>query len=245
MKDKRIFKVFIAEDEHPARELLVDFILSFPALKLGGLARNGEEAVEKLNSEFFDIVFLDINLPILTGIEVLERLNRRPRIIFTTAYESYAVKAFEFGADDYLVKPFTRERFRAAIEKSLSVMKTAEATVGDLNSSSMLTVKEKDMHHLILFNDIIYITSSGRKCIIHTQERDYETYVPLSSILLKLPADIFVRIHKQYVVNLRYVSHFSYYSGGQYILYLRNDDKNNLPVGRMYASMLKGMIDVK
>lgn len=245
MKDKRIFSVLIAEDEYPARELLVDFILSSPELRLGGVARNGEEAVAKLNSEHYDLVLLDINLPILTGIEVLERISCKPRIIFTTAYESYAVKAFEFGADDYLVKPFTKERFRAAVEKVLSALKSADTHGSEFGGGSILTVKEKDMHHLILFDDIIYITSSGRKCIIHTQERDYETYTPLSSVLLKLPGDVFVRIHKQYVVNLKYVSHFSYYSGGQYILYLRNDDRNNLPVGRTYAPFLKSIVKVE
>jgi DNA-binding LytR/AlgR family response regulator len=246
MKDKKIYRVLIAEDEYPARELLVDFILSFPALKLAGIARNGEEAMEKLNSEEFDIVLLDINLPMLSGIDVLERLSHRPRIIFTTAYESYAVKAFEFGADDYLVKPFTRKRFAVAVEKCLSALRSPDMAESEPDSGgNILAVKEKDAHHLIQFDDIIFITSNGRKCIINTQERDYETYLPLSSVLERLPADSFIRIHKQYVVNLKYVSHFSYYSGGQYILYLRNDDKNNLPVGRIYAPLLKQRIDVK
>lgn len=247
MKSETDYTVFIAEDEFPARELLVEFVLSCQGIKLIGVARSGDEAVEKLNKCKCDILLLDIDLPVCSGIEVLEKLDRRPRIIFTTAYENHAVKAFEIGADDYLVKPFSEERFKNAIDKSISMIRNSKHTSagrGNLNPD-VLMIMEKGVHYILPYEEIIYLSSSGRNSVIHTTSRDYITGVTLSAITGKLPAAGFVRIHKQYTVNVRFASHYSYYSGGQYIIYLKDEDKTNLPVGKVYADNFRNRIDLK
>lgn len=244
MKNEKDYTVFIAEDEAPARELLIEFVVAFPGIKLAGFARNGEEALQKLNNSSCDILLLDIDLPVYTGIEVIEKLEKRPRVIFTTAYEKHAVKAFELGADDYLVKPFTEERFAAAITKTLQALaKRKISGSGDKNENrDVIMIREKGVYYIVPYNEIIYISSSGRNSVIHTPGREYVTGVSISSMTGKLPADRFLRIHKQFAINIHYTSHFSYYSGGQYILYLKDEEKTNLPVGKVYAEILKERI---
>lgn len=247
MKGERDYTVFIAEDEHPARELLVEFVLSLPGIKLGGIARSGDEAVEKLNSSPCDILLLDIDLPVYSGIEVIDKLNARPRIIFTTAFDNQAVRAFEIGADDYLVKPFTEQRFAAAIERSLQALRQVNPLhpQGGGEDSPVVMIREKGIHYIIPVNEIIYLSSNGRNSVLHTINRDYETGVTLSDMTGKLASSKFIRIHKQYTVNIMFASHFSYYLGGQYILFLRDDDRTNLPVGKTFADDLKGSVNFK
>lgn len=242
MTNNSYYTVFIAEDEFPARELLVEFVTSNSMLKLAGVARNGEEAVEKLNASPCDILLLDIDLPVYTGIEVLERLDTKPRVIFTTAYEKHAVRAFEIGADDYLIKPFTRQRFASAIERSITAINNSRINSSPAADTGILPVTEKGIHYLVPHEEIVYISASGRNCVIHAADREYETGSTLADITSRLTSNRFIRIHKQYTVNLKHVSHFSYYSGGQYILYLKDDDKTNLPVGKTYVQTLKEMV---
>ena len=115
-----LFTVFIAEDEQPARDLLLDYIFKREELKVEGWSKDGEETYNKLCEKEYDLTFLDINMPKMSGIEVLEKLKNPPYVIFTTAYDEYAIKAFEFGAIDYLLKPFSQERFNSAVDKAIS-----------------------------------------------------------------------------------------------------------------------------
>jgi DNA-binding LytR/AlgR family response regulator len=103
-------------------------------------------------------------------------------------------------------------------------------------------IREKSVYYIVPYNEIIYISSSGRNSVIHTPGREYVTGVSISSMTERLPADRFLRIHKQYTINIQYTSNFSYYSGGQYILYLKDEEKTNLPVGKVYAEILKERI---
>lgn len=241
MDEDKTFSVFIAEDEMPARELLVDYLLTRPELRLSGIAKNGAEALDKLLCREYDLALIDIDLPQMTGIEILERLKNIPYIIFTTAHDAYAIKAFEFGAVDYLLKPFTLERFNRSIEKFLNLQKQGNRPV-EARSATGFSFKEQGKHYILPYEKIIYFTSHGKKTIIHTDEREYESHAILKTIESRLPDDIFIRIHKQYIVNIRYISAIEYYIGGQYIAYLNNSDENSLPVGKKYAPFLKGRL---
>lgn len=236
-----IFTVFIAEDEQPARELLLDFVFSRNELKMEGWSRNGQDAYSKLCEKEYDLLFLDINMPLMTGIEVLEKLTNPPYVIFTTAYDAFAIKAFEFGAVDYLLKPFTQERFNNAVDKALSVIRNKDSNFNSLTKLG-LSFKEGDNHYLIGYNDIIYISSQGRHSFIHTRTKVFETVQSLKDINQKLPDDLFIRIHKQYIVNLNYISHVQYLIGGQYAAFLKDAEKTTLTIGRMYAPALKGKL---
>ena len=123
MDEKKKFSVFIAEDELPARKLLEKFVDDNPDLALSKIVNNGQDALDTLKKETFDLLLLDINLPVMSGMEILEHLETIPYVIFTTANEQYAVKAFDIGAIDYLLKPFTQKRFNKAIDRFTAAQK--------------------------------------------------------------------------------------------------------------------------
>ncbi len=123
MDEIKTFSVIIAEDELPARKLLEKFVNSHPELTLAKTVTNGRDALKVLSEDSFDLLLLDINLPVMSGIEVLENLNRIPYVIFTTAYNEYAVQAFDIGAVDYLLKPIFQKRFNKAVDRFITIQK--------------------------------------------------------------------------------------------------------------------------
>lgn len=244
--DERIFSVFIAEDEVPARELLVDYLVTRPELQLAGLARNGEEALAKLSGSDYDLAFMDINLPLLTGIEVLDRLKNVPYVIFTTAYENYATRAFDVGAVDFLLKPFNMERFNRSVEKFLH-LKEAMARKEEAGRSipgACLAYRDRGRHRIVPYGEIVHACSRGKNTVLHTVAGAMEIPLMLKDLEIKIPAEHFVRIHKQHIVNIRFISEMEYYIGGQYIAHLKDDDESVLPVGRKYAAYLKSRLNI-
>ncbi len=133
MDNQKNFSVIIVEDEFPARKLLEKFVNAHAQLTLKLTVNNGQDALEALESQAFDLLLLDIDLPVLTGIEVLDRLKSAPYVIFTTANETYAVKAFDIGAVDYLLKPFTQDRFNTAVNRYITAR--SESTPTDANEN--------------------------------------------------------------------------------------------------------------
>jgi DNA-binding LytR/AlgR family response regulator len=241
-----IYSVLIVEDEVPAREPLVDYLVARRELKLSGIARNGEEALSKLAGGEYDLVFMDINLPCLSGIEVLRQVKKPPYVIFTTAYENYAISAFDVGAVDFLLKPFTMERFDRSVEKFLNM---TEAVIRKENSAHGstdlgLAYRARGKHCILPYNDIVYACSRGRSSIIHTLSGSVEVPMILKDLELKIPAGLFIRIHKQHIVNIRFISEIEYYIGGQYLAHLKDEDESILTVGRKYAPYLKTRLNM-
>lgn len=243
MDDERTYSVLIAEDEVPARELLLDYILAWPELRLSGIARNGEDALKKLSGGSYDLALMDIHLPLMTGIEVLERLDAMPYLIFTTAYDRYAVRAFEVGAVDYLLKPITVERFNQSIKKFLQIRSAARSRP-PAGTEAGFAVRDHGKHYIVPYQDIVSVTSHGKSSVIHTVSEDIEAPLILKEFEEKAPPELFARIHKQHVVNLRYVAALEYYIGGQYIAFLKDDDESTLPVGKKYAPLLKARFNL-
>ncbi|TGK29044.1 DNA-binding response regulator [Leptospira gomenensis] len=232
------YSVLIIEDEVPARELLRKYLGDWPSFKIEAVAGNGRQALEILDRKSFDLVFLDVNLPEKTGIQVLEEKGKpAPALVFTTAYRDHALRAFEAGALDYLLKPYSRERFREAmtrVEEFLSVRKKGK------NGEAFLFFRESGILHRISLSKLLYLTANGKKCILHSTEKDHETPKLLGDMEAELPADRFVRIHKKYILNLEYISGMKSNAGGGYEVFLNDDDETVLPVGREYVSNLKG-----
>ncbi|HON79791.1 MAG TPA: LytTR family DNA-binding domain-containing protein [Spirochaetota bacterium] len=243
MHNNNSIHVLIAEDELPARELLIEYILTRHELRLHGIAKDGEETLHKLSEDQYDLLFLDINLPVMSGIEVLEQLDVLPYVIFTTAYDRYAIKAFEMGAVDYLIKPFTLERFNRSVNKALSLIHNNGTFMSSLSQIG-LSFKQGENHYLLSYNDIIYITSNGRHSIIHTEGKDFETAILLKEMEQKVPGSLFMRIHKQCIVNISFVSHVQYLMGGQYEMFLKDNEGTSLTVGRKYARDLKRTLGI-
>ncbi|XDD52301.1 LytR/AlgR family response regulator transcription factor [Leptospira sp. WS92.C1] len=239
----REWKTMIVEDEAPTRELLVNFCLSRPELKLCKVAKDGEEALEFLLSENIDLAFFDINLPLLSGLEILERLETPPYIIFITALKDKAIEAFELGAIDYLLKPFSKDRFYKAVDRAVQFLgQKVEPTSKNVFNELGLFILEKENHFLIPYKDINYISSRDNFSLVHTDEREYVTYKSLKSLETKLPPTRFLRIYKQYIINLEKLSHLQSDNMGNYSVHLKDEEETQLPVGRKYIAKIKELL---
>ncbi len=241
MPQSKKYTVFIAEDMEYARKLLINYLSKWNELQLEGISENGKEALKQLSSKSYDLLLLDVELPVMSGLEVLEKLDKVPYIIFTTAYDSYSIKAFEVGAVDYLVKPISQERFDQAIERFLHRKKSNDLSYGLIKNTSLL-FKEQRKQRIVSYDDILFLSSAGKQTIIHTEEKGFKASNIIKELEEKLPANIFTRIHKQYIVNLKYVEKLEHDTGWQYRVILKDPNETVLPVGKDYVSLLKEKI---
>ncbi|MCG6169890.1 LytTR family DNA-binding domain-containing protein [Leptospira sp. FAT2] len=243
MTTGREWKTMIVEDEAPTRELLVNFCLSRPELKLCKVAKDGEEALEFLLAEPIDLAFFDINLPLLSGLEILERLEVPPYIIFITALKDKAIEAFELGAIDYLLKPFSKDRFYKAVDRAVQFLdQKVEPAPKNVFNEHGLFILEKENHFLIPYKEINYISSRDNFSLVHTDAREYVTYKSLKNLETKLPPTRFLRIYKQYIINLEKLSHLQSDNMGNYSVYLKDEEETQLPVGRKYIAKIKELL---
>lgn len=231
----------VVEDEAPSRELLIEYVIGEESLNLGGVARNGREALEKLKESKFDLCFLDINLPFLNGLQVLEQLDYVPYIIFTTVYREYALEAFDLGAVDYLLKPISRDRFRKAVEKATSMMKTRDgvAAASDGSRNQGLFLQQRGSHQFVKFSDIIYLTANNKSTILHSIEQDLEFNALIKDLMERLPDEQFLRIHKKYAINLDFLDRLETQDNGKFLMFLKNEDETVLQVGSTYIKALR------
>ncbi len=217
----------IADDEPIARQILENYIESIPNLELVASCKNAFDVMAVLQEQTVDILFLDINMPKLSGISLLKTLQQKPNVIITTAYPEYAVEGFELSVTDYLLKPFSLERFLQAISKvsQKSALQTETVITHREDPATSLFVKSDKKIIKINFTDIQYIEAYGNYIKIFT---DKMTLTPqtLSDFLGKLPND-FLRVHKSYVINF---NQLKLIDGNQVVL--QNEVK--LPIGKSY-----------
>ena len=198
----------VVDDEPLARDLLEDFIAKVPFLKLKALCKNGFEAMEVLQKEKIDLIFLDIQMPDLSGLQLFESLAHKPQVIFTTAYHDYAVEGFDLDATDYLVKPFTFDRFLKAANKAYRIYHTNNTGVDSLKqteenaSKDILFVKEGTATVRINLSDVLYMEGLKDYIKIFTTGKTILTLMPLKKMEEKLPDDIFIRVHRSYIVSI-------------------------------------------
>ncbi|PJZ84640.1 LytR/AlgR family response regulator transcription factor [Leptospira harrisiae] len=235
------YSVLIIEDEYPARMLMMDYIMNCSELKLSGIAESGDKALNLLKEKQFDLVFMDINLPAISGMDILRKEhNKNTFFIITTAYSEHAVEAFDLDATDYLLKPFSFERFRKSVDKALRFLQESKHTKTQFSENSTnLKIQSDSAVFLLPFQDIQFISANNKSCVIHTSQKDYETAKLLKEIEEKLPSKNFLRIHKGFLVNLDFVASLRYDKGGSYTIQLKNEDETTLPVGRSFAQNLK------
>ena len=219
----------VVEDEAPSRELLVEYVIGEESLNLGAVARNGKEALDQLKENRLDLCFLDINLPFLNGLQVLEQLDYLPYIVFTTVYKEYAVEAFELGAVDYLLKPISRDRFHRAVSRAL------EQIQGRAEEQTGLAIPQKGSHQFIKYDDIVYLTANNKSTIIHTVDQDLEVNLLIKDLHSRLPQARFLRLHKKYVINLEFLDRLETQDNGRYLMVLKNEDETVLPAGTTFV----------
>jgi DNA-binding LytR/AlgR family response regulator len=194
----------IVDDAPIAREILIEYCKHLPTLRVVGTCSDTFQAREKLQQLQVDLLFIDINMPILTGVDLVKTLKYPPQIIFTTAYKEYASEAFDLAACDYLVKPFSLERFIVAIDKAVENMnrqKTTSSIKLSADQYEYLFVRTEGMIHRINFDRILFLEASRNNTKVVTMEDILLSTMPLSTVEKQLAATLFSRIHRSFIVN--------------------------------------------
>lgn len=185
----------IIDDEPLSRDVIRNYVNDHPDLELIGECKDAFEAMSTLEQQPVDLIFLDVNMPKLSGINFYKSLNQRPMVIFTTAYPEFAVEGFELDAVDYLLKPFSFERFIKAVNKAKGKSVKTEKEVGDF----IMLKADKKMYRTA-FEDILFFESLGDYVKVHTKERVLIIAGTLKKLLTELPESLFIRTHKSYII---------------------------------------------
>ena len=204
------YNVIIVDDEYLAQKLLQDYVSKVDSLQLVATCSNAFEAMNALKEHTVDIMLLDIQMPDLTGLELVRSLEKKPAVIFTTAYSEYAVDAFNLAVADYLLKPFDFPRFIQAINKAIGKGRTNEempAAKSDTvsRSSDFITVKADYKLYKINYDDLLFIEGQHEYVTFHTAQRRVTALFALKDLEEILPKDQFVRVHKSYIVSFRQI----------------------------------------
>ena len=205
------YNVIIVDDEYLAQKLLQDYVSKVETLQLVATCSNAFEAMEALKNNNVDIMLLDIQMPDLTGLELVRSLDKKPAVIFTTAYSEYAVDAFNLAVSDYLLKPFDFPRFIQAINKAIghvppkveSTIKPAADTIS--KSNDFITVKADYKLYKINYDDLLFIEGQHEYVTFHTKERRITALFALKDLEGILPKDRFVRVHKSFIVSFKHI----------------------------------------
>jgi len=207
MKDNSAYTCVIIDDEPIAIKVIREHLENFNCIDCLGSYTKALDAIEILNKQVIDLIFLDINMPGISGIEFLKSLSNPPKVIFTTAYRNFAVDAFELEAIDYLVKPISFERFLKAINKFLAINKAVVEKKPE-NDRDYIILKSDKKNYKIRFEDILYVESLDNYIKVYTHEFSLICYSSLSSIEKELSAN-FLRIHRSHIVNVDKIDIFS------------------------------------
>lgn len=248
------YQTLIIDDEPAARKAIRHYLLEEKTIQVIGEADNGEDALILIKEKKPDLIFLDIQMPELNGFEVLQQLEKEelPIVIFITAFDQYAIKAFEFCALDYLLKPFTKERFRTTLSRAKQMLlKNSSTTDIAQLLRTMLTEQKKYLQKLPIkakqkikfleVKDIIWIESEGKFCKLYLQDGYKVINRTLKVLSEQLDPQIFIRTHKSYILNLTYVDTIEPYFRGEYHISLKNGEK--LKMSRGYKFQLEKLLN--
>lgn len=222
----------VVDDEELARTLLKNYIARLPHLALAGECKNPLDALDRLNQERVDLIFLDIQMPELTGTEFIKTLSNKPLVIFTTAYPDYALEGYALDVVDYLLKPIGFDRFLLAVNKAAERRRLREMpSVGTAAEAEppkdFVLVKSEHRLHRLKLDDILYIEGMAEYVAFHTRSSGrLLSLMSLKQLEGDLPADRFLRIHKSYIVAS---AHVSVLEGNQVVI-----GKVKLPLGASY-----------
>lgn len=252
-------RCLIVDDETPAREELLYILSDIEGVKVVGQASNGIEALELIRTLNPDIIFLDIQMPQMSGMDVArELLNEinRPKIIFVTAYDQFAIEAFEVNAIDYLLKPISEERLRKRVQQIIEVKENEEVIdynklsrlIKDMKSDTKSTPNIISLYHNnklipIEIRDIIYATIEDKETIIVTKKGRFKINCTLNKLLERLDSSIFFRTHKSYIVNLNSIESVELWFNSTYNINLK-DNKDVIPVSRNYSKDFKEIMNI-
>jgi two-component system LytT family response regulator len=249
-------RALLVDDEPPARNLLREYLEEdYPDIEIIAECGTGRKAIDAINQHAPDLVFLDIQMPGLDGFDVLERIDVLPQLIFSTAYDEFALQAFDAGAVDYLLKPYSRARFRKAVDRVRDRL-DEPATPGD-DYAEQLTALLQEAHSSneapdrlyvqqgskiipVPTEDIIYIEAAGDYSKLHTAENTYLSNQGIGALDERLADERFLRVHRSAIIALPAVDHLVSDGSGGYEAYLTG--RRRVRVSRTYAPKIRALI---
>lgn len=235
-----MIKALIVDDEPLALDILETYMEQVPEIELAGRCANALEAREFLKTAQVDVLFLDIQMPGLTGIDFVKTLAKPPAVVFTTAYPNFAHEGFELNALDYLLKPISFDRFLKAIEKIKAKLAiTQPENASNQTASDYIFVKADKKFIKVNFSDILYVEGLKDYVIIKTTTGRIITLQTMKSLEDRLPKSTFMRIHRSYIVNIRRINAIL----GNLIEIGEKNDLKQIPIGKNYRDELSGIID--
>ncbi len=205
-------KCLVIDDERLAREYIKNYITKIPQLELLGEFNSPLKAIDLIKSGKVDLLFLDIQMPDITGLDFIKSLSNKPEVIFTTAYQEYALEGFNLNVVDYLLKPFSFDRFFQAVNKVFDKLEPKKADVDEHFESEQAQAKIESTYiairadrkfYKINFTDLVYIEGQRAYVTFHSQKKKITALASLKELEDALPANEFVRIHKSYIVAIR------------------------------------------
>jgi len=237
----------IIDDEKLARELLHEYLEGYPEIEIIGECAKGNEAVEKINKLKPDLIFLDVQMPGMNGFDVLEEIDHEPYVIFTTAYDQYAIKAFEKNAVDYLLKPLDEERFRIAVNRALKRKTADNGSLEELlrsiksdrgkNFESHIFVQKSEKLFNLPVEEIVYLEASGDYTVITTKNDQFVSSSGIGKLEEIMDPDTFIRVHRSTIINLNCLKEIERHFNGGMIVKMQSG--KSFPVSRTYAKLIR------
>ena len=237
----------VIDDEKLARDLLLEYLEEYSQIEVVGECEKGKDALEKIDNLKPDLIFLDVQMPGMSGFDVLDQMSHDPQVIFTTAYDQYAIKAFEKNAVDYLLKPLDEDRFKIAVDRALNRKKIEPGNLKELlDGLKASTNKNYDSHIFVqksekLFNlpveDISYLEASGDYTIITTQTDQFVSSSGIGKLEEIMNPEMFIRVHRSTIINVNFLKEIERHFNGGMIVKMQNG--KSFPVSRTYAKAIR------
>ncbi|MBX3163409.1 MAG: response regulator transcription factor [Bacteroidetes bacterium] len=244
-------KIIIIDDEPLARSIVIEYLQARKDFELVAECNNGYEGVKAIMQHKPDLIFLDIQMPKINGFEMLELLDQVPSVIFATAFDEYAIKAFEANAVDYLLKPFSKERFNSAIEKWLSKNKNEEEKNMETlleqhnkqpEEQNRIVVKVNNEISIVPVHDIVYIEAFDDYVKLFTKDNYFLKKKTMNYYEDVLDTELFFRTHRSYIINLQQLTRIEPMEKNTYIALLKNGKK--IPLSRTGYAKLKEKLGI-
>ena len=231
-------KVILIDDEPLARSIVNEYLQKHPELEIVAECNDGFEGVKAIQQHEPDLIFLDIQMPKINGFEMLELIDQPPSVIFTTAFDEFAIKAFEAHAIDYLLKPFSQERFDKAIQKWKEQKAGSKKNTEELletasqspSQTQRIVVKNGSKIKIIPVQDVFYLEAADDYVKVHIQEGSFLKNKTMNHFEQTLDANLFVRTHRSFIVNIQQITRIDPYEKDNHIAILRSGGK--VPVSR-------------
>lgn len=244
-----MYKALIIDDEPLACGLVEEYLELFSEIEVVGSCNDGFEGLKRIQELQPDLIFLDVQMPKITGFELLEILDDAPAVIFTTAFDEYALKAFEASAVDYLLKPFAQERFNKAVQKFLDQPSQQKQVSEKLQQESTLpgqqermVVKDGSKINIIPLAEVLHLQADGDYVLIHTQRGKFMKKKTLTHYEKALPSQQFVRVHRSHLINASHITRLDPYGKNDHVARLHNQEQ--IPVSRSGYQKLKELLSL-